>query len=166
MFPILCSSLADTRGRRQKNGPKKSAKKEGHKRSLGPTVVKVYNLQRGTANARHWEEKDRKCVGCHKYGEGEPLLQEKDVPSFLTMLKILPWLMKGKKRGPQDQLGPFIVLKVITPPEGNSCCGGTGRKKPPKCISCVRYDGFMGIHQSFNVHASHAIGAGLADHPF
>lgn len=74
-------------------------------------------------------------------------------------------LSEGKKRGPQDQLGPFIVLKVIKPPEGNSWCGGTGRKKPPKCISCVRYDGFVGIHQSFNVHASHAGGAGLAN-PF
>ena len=35
------------------------AKKEGHKRSLGPARLKVKNLQRGTANARHWEEKDR-----------------------------------------------------------------------------------------------------------
>jgi hypothetical protein len=24
----------------------------------------------------------------------------------------------------------------------------------------------LGIHQSFNVHASHALGAGLADRPF
>ncbi|MGQ3295222.1 MAG: hypothetical protein ACT6U0_23845, partial [Shinella sp.] len=83
----------------------------------------------------------------YKYGGGAAFLQEKRVPSFAEMLKILSWLTKGKKRGPQDELGPFIVLKVIKPPEGNSWCGGTGRKKPPKCISCVRYDGFLGIHQ-------------------
>ena len=58
-------------------------------------------------------------------------LQEKRMPSFPGTLKIPSWLTQGKKRGPQDQLGPFVVLKVIKPPEGNSCCGGTGRKKPP-----------------------------------
>jgi hypothetical protein len=34
-----------------------------------------------------------------------------------------------KKRGPQDCSRALIIMKVKKPPEGNSFCGGTGRKK-------------------------------------
>jgi hypothetical protein len=36
-----------------------------------------------------------------------------------------------------------------------------GGKKPPKCISCSRYDGFLGCSQSFNMHDSHVPDAAL-----
>jgi len=36
----------------------------------------------------------------------------------------------GKKRGPLEDRA-LLDVKVIKPPEGNSCCGGTGRKRPP-----------------------------------
>jgi hypothetical protein len=39
----------------------------------------------------------------------------------------------GKKRGPLKNRA-LLDVKVIKPPEGNSCCGGTGRKRPP-CAS-------------------------------
>ena len=45
---------------------------------------------------------------------------------------------RQKKRATR-KLGPFIVMKVFKPPEGNSCCGGTGRKKTTICISWNGY---------------------------
>jgi hypothetical protein len=36
----------------------------------------------------------------------------------------------GKKRGPL-KIRALLDVKVLKPPEGNSCCGGTGRKRPP-----------------------------------
>jgi hypothetical protein len=36
----------------------------------------------------------------------------------------------SKKRGPLEDRA-LLDVKVIKPPEGNSCCGGTGRKRPP-----------------------------------
>jgi len=44
------------------------------------------------------------------------------------MLKILSWLMKGKKRGPQDELGPFIVLKVKNLQRGTAAAVALGGK--------------------------------------
>jgi hypothetical protein len=41
-------------------------------------------------------------------------------------------LKSRQKKRATRKLGPFIVMKVIKPPEGNSCCGGTGRKKATK----------------------------------
>jgi hypothetical protein len=36
-----------------------------------------------------------------------------------------------------------------------------GGKKPPRCISCSRYDGFLGYSQSFNMHDCHVPDAPL-----
>ena len=59
-------------------------------------------------------------------GSARPLIERLD--SFEGYREELPLpvaiktagRVEGKKRGPQDQLGPFVVLKVIKPPEGNS----------------------------------------------
>jgi len=136
-------------------------KKRATSESLGPARLKAKEPPEGNSQRAALGGERPHCAGCPRYGQARARLQGMGLPCFAGMVKISFRSTEGKKRGPQDQLGPFIVLKVIKPPEGNSCCGGTGRKKPPKCISCGRYDAFAGIWQSFNAHASHAHGAGL-----
>lgn len=50
-------------------------------------------------------------------------------------------------------------MKAKKPPEGNSCCDGTGRKKAIVCISCGRYGAFLCMEQGAILHASHDISA-------
>jgi len=52
-------------------------------------------------------------------------------------------------------------MKVINLQRGTAAAVALGGKKPPKCISCSRYDGFLGEPQSFNLHDSHVPDAAL-----
>jgi hypothetical protein len=52
-------------------------------------------------------------------------------------------------------------MKVINLQRGTAAAVALGGKKPPRCISCSRYDGFLGCSQSFNMHDSHVLGAPL-----
>lgn len=46
-------------------------------------------------------------------------------------------------------------MKAKKPPEGNSCCDGTGRKTAIVCISCGRYGVFLIMEQGTILHDSH-----------
>jgi hypothetical protein len=52
-------------------------------------------------------------------------------------------------------------MKVINLQRGTAAAVALGGKKPPRCISCSRYDGFLGDPQSFNMHDSHVLSAPL-----
>jgi hypothetical protein len=57
------------------------------------------------------------------YAENHPDLENQNVYGWQNFKKL------AKKEGHKIALGPFIIMKVKKPPEGNSFCGGTGRKK-------------------------------------
>lgn len=63
------------------------------------------------------------------------------------------WTKKMGRRKPRP-----MRCGDLQPPEGNSCCDGTGRKTV-KCISCFPYDQFLISWKTFIVQCSYAYAA-------
>lgn len=66
----------------------------------------------------------------------------------------------GKKRGPPDCSRALVIVKVKNLQRGTADAAELGGKAAV-CISCVRYDAFMGRLQLFFVQDRHAFCASL-----
>ena len=146
--PIFKSRLREKRlmgNLRKKRGPLKN-------RALRDVKVKT---SRGEQLLRwYWEEEDHHVHQLNWIWESAAetsMARAKNYYNYRYVFEI--W---AKKRGPQEKLGPFIVMKVIKPPEGEQLLRWHWEEKSHQvCISCSRYDGFLGRSQSFNMHDSH-----------
>jgi hypothetical protein len=105
------------------------AKKEGHGKT-GPFKCEGQKPPEGNSCCGGTgRKKTTICISWIGYGKRGCAIQPaapRKIATFGMYLK-----SRQKKRATR-KLGPFIVMKVIKPPEGNSCCGGTGRKKATK----------------------------------
>ncbi|QAS79099.1 hypothetical protein CO657_13930 [Rhizobium acidisoli] len=137
------------------------AKKEGHRKTRALVIVKVKNLQRGTANAVVLGEKPQDASA-----EIDMVLPWAGFNAFLCMPAMRRTIFlrrsilrarKAKKEG-HWKTRALISVKVKNLQRGTANAVELGGKAT-MCISYVRYGGLMGKRQPLFVHASHAFNA-------
>ena len=122
--------------------PENRRQKKGPQHMQGPLGVKV-KTSRGEQLLRwRWEEEEppfaSATINMGMVAKVSMALPGKNAVGGMC-------LKSGQKKRATRKLGPFIVMKVIKPPEGNSCCGGTGRKKATKMHQLQLICWFFGL---------------------